>query len=340
MRNVRRTATWAFAACASCIAMRAEAGEADRSKAVLPVRLSDRFMLPSGRKDQYGNLVVERDGARISPVTGYPYEIWLREPRMEFVLIPGGEFVMGSNISRADEKPAHRAKVSCFYLAKYETTEQHWQAFIDANPQWDKSRVKETTFIGKYLEHWRGRRYADGTADRPVRCVSWNMAKAYCGWVGGRLPTEAEWERAMRGTDARVYPWGNDWDRTKCNCAAYWADRDLPDRMARKKASQDNALGPMDVAAVGTFPSDLGPYGVFDMAGNVSEWTSSMWLPYPYNVDDGRETAVPPGLRVVRGGHFLAHDGYCRASYRPGHVVTTCHAAFGFRVCVSVRGSE
>ncbi len=129
----------------------------------------------------------------------------------------------------------------------------------------------------------------------PVADVDWHQARAYAAWVGGRLPTEAEWEKAACGTDGRIYPWGN----AEAN---------------EKRLNYNKKVG--HTSAVGSYPAGVSPYGALDMAGNVSEWTSSRALLYPYRDDDGRENAEGDARRVVRGGAWVNSQGFVRCASR------------------------
>ena len=258
----------------------------------------------------------------------------------QMIYVPAGRFKMGSNDGSSREKPAHDVHVDAFYISKSEITNRQFKKFVDVNPEWHKGRIDGKLHNGWYLKHWEGDSYPSDKADHPVVYVSWFAAKAYCEWAGGRLPTEAEWEKAARGADGRTYPWGSLWDRSKCNSASYWAKKDLLDSDAWKKwweAEGKNVR--WATMKVGSFPTGASPYGVQDMAGNVWEWCSSKRESYPYRADDGREDlSDTASSRVLRGGSFslglLASD--CRAALRFSYTPTGCYGGgFGFRLCVS-----
>ena len=165
------------------------------------------------------------------------------------VLIPAGEFEMGSNVGEWSEKPMHTVYVDAFYMDKYEVTNLDFKRFVLANPQWQKGRIPKAFHRGRYLRDWTGNNYPTGKADHPVKYVSWYAAVAYSKWAGKRLPTEAEWECAARGGKSGLrYPWGNDIDSDKANYG--------------------NNVG--DTTPVGSYASN--GYGLYDMVGNVLEW--------------------------------------------------------------------
>ena len=169
---------------------------------------------------------------------------------VEMVLIPAGDFQMGSNDSDADdnEKPVHTVYVNAFYMDKYEVTNAQFKAFVDANPQWGKDRIPRNYHDGYYLLHWIGNSYTSVEGNHPVVNVSWYAAMAYAQWAGKRLPTEAEWEKAARGGSVgKKYSWGNGIDSSKANYN--WN------------------VG--STAPVGEYAPN--GYGLHDMAGNVWE---------------------------------------------------------------------
>ena len=161
---------------------------------------------------------------------------------MPMILMPAGNFIMGSDNGNADEKPVHTVFLDAFYIDKYKVTNVLYKLCVDnyvcAAPR----------FFNSYL---RPTYYGDARYDQyPVIGVTWDMAKAYCEWRGARLLTEAEWEKAARGTDGRMYPWGNSIDQSRANY---------------NNNGDPNYVG--DTSKVDAYPSGVSPYGVFDMAG-------------------------------------------------------------------------
>jgi formylglycine-generating enzyme required for sulfatase activity len=208
---------------------------------------------------------------------------------VELILIPAGDFSMGSSRGAKDEAPLHKVYVDAFYIAKYPITNARYERFVEA--------------IGHSpLPHWRGPTIPTEKEDYPVVNVTWYESCAYCQWLAeetgqvARLPTEAEWEKAARGTDMRLYPWGAQFDVDKCNVLDSGLRRPTP---------------------VGQYsPQGDSPYGVCEMSGNVWEWTHSIYKPYPYRADDGREDPEAEGPRVLRGGSFGSGRDFARVSSR------------------------
>jgi formylglycine-generating enzyme required for sulfatase activity len=172
----------------------------------------------------------------------------------ELVLVPAGPFILGSEDADAaqDERPRQSISLPDFYIGKCDVTNAQFRKFVSATGYQSAGQWKF------YADHWGD--------DRPV-AASWLDAVAYCRWAGLRLPTEAEWEKAARGPDGRLYPWGNDWDS----------------RRSRNMVGAKSSIGP---SAVGSYPSGVSPYGCLDMEGNVAQWCSSKYRPYPYNAQD------------------------------------------------------
>lgn len=231
---------------------------------------------------------------------------------MERILIPAGEFTMGSDKGRDNEKPPHKVYLDAFYIGKYPITNAQYKRFVEATGR-------------EYPEHWLragGGSIRAGKEHNPVFFVMWYDVIAYCQWLSDetgrvvRLPTEAEWEKAARGTDGREYPWGNEFDASKCN-------------------NRENNL--RITTPVGQYsPQGDSPYGVADMAGNVWEWTSSLFgKDYPYNHDDGREDLESEGSRVSRGGASFASPRVVRCAYRRWDSPDYPSQNIGFRVVVS-----
>jgi formylglycine-generating enzyme required for sulfatase activity len=205
----------------------------------------------------------------------------------EMVRVPGGIFLMGNSDGPEDERPQHQINVAEFFLDRTPVTNAQFAQFLNAKgtqaadgQRWYDIDDNDAR-IHRRADKWT----ADaGSENYPVVEASWYGAVAYCAWLGKRLPTEAEWEKAARGTDGRKYPWGNEPpDRNRAHFGAGWNDL-LP---------------------VGGLPKGASPYGILDLAGNGWEWVSSAYLPYPYNPDDGREDLTRLQVRVTRGG---GHD--------------------------------
>jgi formylglycine-generating enzyme required for sulfatase activity len=195
--------------------------------------------------------------------------------------VPAGAFTMG------DGSDNHTVTLNAFWIDKTEVTNAMYALCVKAGKCTPPKETKSYT---------RGNYYGNSLYDNyPVIYVSWNDAVKYCSWVGRRLPTEAEWEKAARGTDGRIYPWGNSFDASKLN-------------------SYEGSVD--DTTEVGKYPSGASVYGALDMAGNVWEWVSSKYKPYPYSATDGGEDLTGNDSRALRGGSWNYLTSYVRATYR------------------------
>lgn len=197
------------------------------------------------------------------------------------VYVPGGTFMMGSDkgVDEA-ERPAHEVKVDSFFIDINEVTNEEYDKFVKATSH----RAPST---------WNNGSFPSGAARKPVTGVMWDDANAYAKWAGKRLPTEAEWEFAARGTEGRVYPWGNDWQQGSAN--ANGANQSMADVGASKGTS---------------------PFGACDMVGNAWEWTADNFRAYP----GGHLPANQPGgeLKVIRGGSYESTKEFATTTYRTG----------------------
>jgi formylglycine-generating enzyme required for sulfatase activity len=213
------------------------------------------------------------------------------------ILIPAGPFIMGST-EQSDEGPVHEVWLDVFWIERYPVTNVQWAAFMEAGGYQRRELWTEAGWEWKEGEslkplEWdkHGRKL-----DHPVQGICWYEALTYARWVGKALLSEAQWEKAARGTDRRRYPWGDEFDQGRCNAG-------------------ESGIG--DTTPVGRYsPAGESLYGVADMAGNVYEWCCSLYRPYPYNAADGREILEGTGGRVQRGGSFLDNDSCARAARR------------------------
>ncbi len=257
---------------------------------------------------------------------------------MTMVYVPAGEFLMGSSDAQVEkatqdcktvypdcsrdfftpEQPQHRVTLDAVWIDRTEVTNAQYKACVDAGACRASGCADKSSFNG---------------AAQPVVCIDWEQAKGYCRWAGGRLPTEAEWEKAARGTDARTYPWGNTFDGSRLNycdknCELNWKDVGGDDGYAR-------------TAPVGSYPAGASPYGALDMAGNVAEWVAD-WYDAGYYARSPERN--PPGpdsgqLRVVRGGSWYGDRFDVRSAMRSVHAPTNTYNGVGFRCGVSASSS-
>jgi formylglycine-generating enzyme required for sulfatase activity len=209
--------------------------------------------------------------------------------------VPEGEFTMG-----AVRNEIHQVDSPAFWIDQTEVTNAMYAKCVDAG-KCDPPSVNNHFSNSIYANH-------------PVVTVDWNMANDYCSWADRRLPTEAEWEKAARGTDGRTYPWGEGID---CDKANYYGCKN-------------------DTTPVGSYESGKSPYGAYDMAGNVREWVSSLYEPYPYDANDGREDLSSSGDRVLRGGSWSYSDPNVDSADRYGFVPSNSYDFIGFRCARSL----
>ena len=282
------------------------------------------------------------------------------EPCLGFVEVPAGSFFMGSDSKKDEdalerESPQHEVTLPSYYIARYPVTQAQYRAFLREEPDHEAPGARYD-FEEPY--GWRDGDPPEGLLNHPVVLVTWHDAVAYCAWLTeklgdlasrrarpgrkgprsentfwealahGRLrvtlPSEAEWEKAARGTDGRLYPWG---DEANPDCANYC----------------DTGLE--RTSAVGSFSKGQSPYGCEEMSGNVWEWTRSLWgkdisepeFKYPYDAEDDREDpgASDEVLRVLRGGAFLNYPEYARCAYRSRNRPDYRYNYAGFRLLLS-----
>jgi formylglycine-generating enzyme required for sulfatase activity len=237
-------------------------------------------------------------------------KVWKRTADgMVMLYIPAGEFTMGSEpedpCAHPDEQPKHEVFLDPYWIGQTEVTNAQYQACVEAGICQEPTSCGSGEFS-----------YQDPTKDQfPVSCLTWEEAGAYCAWIGGRLPSEAQWEKAARGSDYLKFPWGNEFDQTRCN-------------------SQESDLdGPL---AVGSYsPEGDSPFGLQDMAGNVWEWTRD-WYDIEYYGKAPRDNPGGPvggERRSLRGGSWYANYCSVRTSYRYYDVPHGRSTGVGFR-CV------
>ena len=219
------------------------------------------------------------------------------------VFIEAGDFLMGSDNGRLDERPQRTVYLDAYEIDRFEVTNLQYHRFLEVTG-------------GKPPSHWSEGKYPQGQADYPIVGISWEDAAAYCIWAGKRLPTEAEWEKACRGTDGRNFPWGDAWDASRANVLhgdSYPYPSDFTsDEMIGKDAMWISLLStPSDIRRqglrpVGTYPYGASPYGVFDMTGNASEWVFDWynWSDYSEMPAQNPIGTTPPWNHCLRGSSW------------------------------------
>jgi formylglycine-generating enzyme required for sulfatase activity len=256
----------------------------------------------------------------IEPLRPQPPTPTRSEDGAQMVLVPAGEFTMGSNDSD-DVRPPHRIYLDAFSIDKYETANALFERFVKATGHQTTAEREGWAYVwteGKLDKmngaSWRVPNGPGSSAEstHPVIQVSWFDADAYCQWAGKRLPTEAEWEKAARSTDGRKYPWGEQWDTSRAN-------------------SSESKLG--KTAPVGSYASGVSPYGVHDMAGNVWEWVTDWYDKDYYKRSPERNPRGPDSgtFRVLRGGSWNLDALYLRAAYRGTGTPDSRSNSIGFR---------
>ena len=222
------------------------------------------------------------------------------KPIDDMIEIPAGPFIFGSDNTEPNESPAQTIDLPAYEIDHFEVTNDDFAMFVAATgyqTEAERNGAKKT---------WRN--YTEGKGNHPVVKVTWNDAVAYCEWLGKRLPSEMEWEKAARGPEGNLFPWGNTFNPANANI---------------------KATGIRGTVAVGSFPAGASPYGVEDMAGNVWEWTADPYQAYPNStyVDQ----FYSDDFRVTRGGGWFDDEAQVRATNRSAAALDAANDDLGFR---------
>jgi formylglycine-generating enzyme required for sulfatase activity len=268
-----------------------------------------------------------------------------RRDGMWMVFVPEGSFLMGSDNGPDDETPSHIVWLDAFWIDQTEVTNAQFGQFIrESNYQTDAEASGWSYVYAMQSTKWVKVNGADwshpggplstleGLEDLPVAYISWNDAMRYCQWANRRLPSEAEWEKAARGTDGRRYPWGD--QNPDCHLLNY-ADKNITLSWADNKEDDGYAF----TSPAGHYPLGASPYGALDMAGNVWEWVNDWYDPNYYH---GQNLWInPPGPstqsgRVLRGGSWADSAIVTRSTLRLGYYPMDGYAYYGFRCATSM----
>ncbi|RMG95569.1 MAG: hypothetical protein D6706_11715 [Chloroflexi bacterium] len=262
--------------------------------------------------------------APTDPPTPTP-EPFITETGARMIFIPGGVFLMGNDEGESDEQPAHLVRIDPYFIDETEVTNGQYALCVDAgvcSPPANPGATYHPAYYGD-----------PAFADYPVIFVTWFDAQTFCEWRGGRLPSEAEWEKAAgfdpnQGIKLR-YPWGDAFDGSKVNYCDAGCPRDKADR------SVDD--GHRDTAPVGSYPNGRSPLGLYDMAGNVVEWVSDWYDPrfYERSPDVNPLGPAEGSFKSVRGGSWLSAPEELRITARGSFDPTVARANLGFRCAMN-----
>lgn len=253
---------------------------------------------------------VDPDIMSSTPLPGGPPMVNLSIPsgstEEEMVFIPAGEFIQGTNRGGFNEKPERTVWLDDYWIDRHEVTNMEYMKFVEATGH---RKPGPPSRYAKRLAQLRG-------DHQPITYVSWPDADAYCRWMGKRLPTESQWEKAMRGTDGRLLPWGNSPRPFKANLGG----------------SED---GFESTANVGSFPQDRSPYGVQDGLGNLMEWVEEWYREQPNGPEGSIQTTVADrgGYKTLRGSGYASFGTDLRLTNRSFMVPDFRDETIGFR-CV------
>jgi iron(II)-dependent oxidoreductase len=236
------------------------------------------------------------------------------------VMVPAGEFIMGSDPRKdpaagPQEQPLHRVTLDAFEIDRYEVSNVEYLRFVLATG-------------ADWPQFWRAKPFPDKMATHPVINVSWQEADAYCRWAGKRLPTEAEWEKAARGPDGRMFPWGDE--------PAGWIKSNIAHPGSKRGAKYP------PLANINRYDKGVSPYGVYQLAGNVSEWVSDWFDPdyYRKGVNENPKGPAVGELKVFRGGSWNEDPEVARSAGRNGGEPTRKSYLTGFRCARDARDSS
>ena len=224
------------------------------------------------------------------------------------VRIPAGEFEMGDG--KDTDCPKHKIELSEYWIGVYCVTNQQYGRFVSET----KHSAPEKAIRGTPI--WKNGQCPAEKLDHPVVCVSWDDCVAYANWAGLSLPTEAQWEKAARGPEGFIYPWGDEWDQNKCR--------------------NDKNKGSGETAPAWNYPNGTSGYGTFQQAGNVREWCADWYEDSYYSKSPAKDPTGPNGGsgRVDRGGSWLSSAYVCRSANRSGSAPGIRDGDLGFRVAL------